>query len=134
MKRPAKMIALLLVSVLALGGCASSSYNLQSLAGVNMSDLEKARPSGKETVVSLPYPEAYGKIKAILEENKLTVFRESPKEKYIVAIGFPKQETTTRVGIFFDSLGEKETRITLSCLSSTCLSKAQNIIFGGLEN
>ena len=133
MKKITHILFCVFVLSLMLGGCASGSFNLQSLAGINISDLEHARSSGKEMTVPLSYDAAYDKVMEIIRDNKLTVFREGRKQGYIVVIGFPKQETTTRVGIFFDRVDDGSTKITLSCLSSTCLARAQNIIFGGLE-
>ncbi|MEA3490128.1 MAG: hypothetical protein U9R44_07315 [Candidatus Omnitrophota bacterium] len=126
------LISFSLLAFLACG-CASGSFNLRSLAGINIADLEKARDKGKIKTVSLPYDTAFDKVLEILEKNKLTAFRKNRRKGYIIAIGFPKQETTTRVGIFFARLDDKNTEITLSSLSSTCLSKAENIIFGELE-
>jgi len=133
MNKSLNTILCLFLTVMLLSGCASGSYNLQSVAGINISDLEHARSSGKEMTVQMPYDAAYDKVMEIIRDNKLTAFRYDKNRGYIVAIGFPKQETTTRVGIFFDTAGENSTKVTLSCLSSTCLAKAQNIIFGGLQ-
>ena len=132
MKKILNMLFCILI-LAAMPGCASGSFNLQSLAGINIADLQKARASGKQMTVPLSYDAAYDKAIQIVQDNKLTVFRAGKKQGYIVAIGFPKQETTTRVGIFFDRVDDNSTKITLSSLSSTCLSKAEDIIFGGFK-
>lgn len=124
---------LLSLMVFSLSGCASGSFNLQSLAAINIADLENARSEGVNKTFPLSYNDAFSAMTQKLKENKLTIFRSNIKEGYIVAIGFPKQETTTRVGIFFENLSEKSTKITLSSLSSSALEKAEIILFGGLS-
>ena len=125
-------IILALVIALPLTGCAKGAFNLQSLAGINISDLEAARADGRTKTFSMSYDDAYAKVLAVLKEQELEVFRANKNGKYIVAIGFSKQETTTRVGIFFDPVSDSETSITLSSLSSSCLAKAEGMIFSNL--
>jgi hypothetical protein len=131
MKKTTGLLLCLSLAVFLSGGCAS--FNFQSLAGINISDLEQARADGKVKVVPLPYDAAFDKVMDIVKKNGLTAFRYNKKRGFIVAIGFPKQETTTRVGIFFEPVDENSTKITLSSLSNTALAKAQSIIFGGLD-
>ncbi|MFH1665323.1 MAG: hypothetical protein ABIA77_04155, partial [Candidatus Omnitrophota bacterium] len=70
---------------------------------------------------------------AIAKENKLTVYQSDKKAGYIVIMGFDKQVDTTRVGIFFDKVNDSRTKITLSSLSRSALSKASSIFFEGLQ-
>jgi hypothetical protein len=96
-------------------------------------DLVKAKADGKVKVIALSYDEAFSKVLSILEANKLKIYQMDEKNGYIVAMGFPRQTNTTRVGIFFESEGDNKTRITLSSLSTTALIKAESIIFGNIE-
>jgi len=103
-----------------------------SALAINIQDLEKARAEGKTKVFALGYDEAFERVIKVLQDGGYTVFRSNKDQRYIVAMGFPKQIDTTRVGIFFDPMADGRTKITLSCLSSLCLSKAEAAIFGGL--
>ena len=114
-------------------GCANPNYNIASLAGLNIRDLEKARSKGSSKTFDCSYDVAFDKVIEILKSNKLLVFRENKKQKYIVAIGFYRQTNTTRVGIFFEPVSDNSTNVTLSSLSSTALAKAEVIIFDELQ-
>lgn len=131
MKKTTSLLLCLSLAVFLSGGCAS--FNFQSLAGINISDLEQARADGKVKTIPLAYDAAYDKVMKIVKKNGLTAFRYNKKRGFIVAIGFHKQETTTRVGIFFEPVDENTTKITLSSLSNTALIRAQSIIFGDLD-
>ncbi len=127
-------IACLALISLTLSGCASTDYNLTSLAGINVRDLEAAKDQGRSRTFEMGYEDAFNRTIAVLEREKLTTFRSSKRKGYIVAMGFPEQIDTTRVGIFFDAVSENSTEITLSSLSGTAVSKAENIIFSGLAD
>lgn len=120
-----------LLTVSFASGCAHYSTNFKSLLGTNISDLEKMRSSGKTETVPLSYSDAFNKVTEILKNNELIIYQSNREKGYIVAMGFPKQTNTTRVGIFFESETDSSTKITLSSLSSTALVKAEGIIFGG---
>lgn len=121
----------LLVSLL-LGGCAHYSTDVGAFMGIGIQDLEKARKDGKVETFPIPFSVAFDEVTKILKDAKLTIYESSKKKGYIVAMGFHKQINTTRVGIFFESISENRTRITLSSLSSTALEEADAAVFGGL--
>ena len=129
------IITLLFVFVLVSlsAGCSYYSTDLKAFLGISIRDLEKARDHGNKQIFPMSFETAFGKVKEIIEVNNLTIYQINKKEGYIVAMGFPKQTNTTRVGIFLEPLSDNETEITLSSLSSTALEKATPIIFGGLE-
>ena len=127
------IILCLVLSALFVSGCASSKYNLASLAGTNIRDLEAHKDSGITRTFNIPREEAFDKTIVIIKNAGLTVFQNNRKKGYIVAMGFKEQVDTTRVGIFFEPVSETETKITLSSLSSLVLSKAEKIIFGELS-
>ncbi|MGB2631277.1 MAG: hypothetical protein WBD24_06095 [Candidatus Omnitrophota bacterium] len=131
-KKTVILIPALFLAVILSGGCAHYSTDLNAFFGTGIEDLEKARAEGKEKVFPYSYDVAFEKVTEIMKKNKLTVYQSNKKEKYTVAMGFQKQIDTTRVGIFFEPVSDKETRITLSSLSSLALSKAEAVIFGGL--
>ena len=133
MKRINKYLSLALVAVFLLGGCAHYSTDFNALLGTNISDLKKARADGKVEIFPLTCDAAFDKVTMILENNRLVIFQANREKRYIVAMGFPKQTDTTRVGIFFESLPDNKTKITLSSLSSTALVKAGALIFGELQ-
>ncbi|MBD3380127.1 MAG: hypothetical protein GF408_06675 [Candidatus Omnitrophica bacterium] len=123
----------LLLSGFLICGCANYSANMRSVLGTNISDLEKARSEGKTETFNLSYSEAFNKVRSILESNGQTIFEADMKKMVIVAMDFPRQVDTTRVGIFFEPVSETSTTITLSSLSSTALDKAASIIFPRLS-
>ncbi|MDP8298333.1 MAG: hypothetical protein P9L88_00275 [Candidatus Tantalella remota] len=128
MKHLSAYISIVLLTALSVSSCASSIP--ASLVGINIRDLESARADGRIETVSLSYNDAYNKVMDIIKDNKLVVFRSSKKAKYIVFIGLPNQTNTTRVGVFFESISDNNTEITVSSLSDTALEKAAAIIFG----
>jgi hypothetical protein len=125
-------ISVVLLVPLLLGGCAHFSSDAGALMGIGIQDLEKARKDGKIETFPIPFSVAFDEVTKILKDAKLTIYESSRKKKYIVAMGFHKQIDTTRVGIFFESISENRTRITLSSLSSSALDKADAVVFGGL--
>ena len=128
-----KCLSLLLLIVLFAGGCANFYSDIGGVTGLSIRDLENAKATGKEKVFALSYDAAYDKMIGILKTNGLTVYQSDRKEGYIVAMGFPKQTGTTRVGIFLEALGDNKTNVTLSSLSTSALIKAENMIFGGIQ-
>lgn len=130
MNRIIKLFSILLTLSLCAGGCSSVKYGISSLAGVNIQDLEAVRSEGVTRTLNLPYEAAFNKVIDTAKKNKLKVYMSDINKGYIILIGFPKQETTTRVGVFFDSISDTRTEITLSSLSSTCLVTAEPIILG----
>ena len=129
-----KYIMASILIVFLTAGCASGSFNMASIAGLNIQDLKTARADGIKKTYPLPYDVAFDDITKILEKNELPVFRASRNEKYIVAMGFYQQVDTTRVGIFFERISDDVTEITLSSLSLTALTSAEKIIFGELDS
>ena len=129
-----KYIILVVLVAFLTAGCASGSFNMASIAGLNMQDLETARADGVKKTYPLPYDAAFDDITKILEKNELLVFRASREKKYIVAMGFHQQVDTTRVGIFFKPAPDGATEITLSSLSPTALARAEKIIFEALDS
>ena len=130
MKKTLIGLTLLIAISLLTAGCGSTKYNLAALAGMNIRDLEAVRSEGVTRTLNLSYEDTYNKIFEIAKKRKLTVYQSNLEKGYIVLIGFPKQETTTRVGVFFESISDNRTKITLSCLSSTCLLTAEAMILG----
>jgi len=125
-------VSFLLIACL-VGGCASYPTTFLDIFGVSREDLEKAREDGIKKEFSLSYDETFDKVTRILKSNNLTIYQSSRRKGYIVAMNFPKQTNTTRVGIFFESVNKDKTSITLSSLSSTALAKAEEIVMGGME-
>jgi len=96
--------------------------------GVNVDDLRAACVTGEKKTIPLSYSDAYDKAMAVVKEVGLPILCESKAARYIVVIGFPKQVNTTRVGIFFEPVTDKSTKITISSLSDTALEKAKVMI------
>lgn len=126
------ILTILVVSFALYGAGCSPNYNVRSLAATNYQDLEAAKSSGKTRTINMSYNDTYNKTLQVLEDNLLEVYGENREKGLIIAIGFKKQVNTTRVGIFFTSLSDTSTQVTVTSLSLTCLDKASGIIFSGL--
>ncbi|MFH1847211.1 MAG: hypothetical protein ABH869_06640 [Candidatus Omnitrophota bacterium] len=130
------LIFTLSLSAIFSTGCAKTNFNLPefnlaSIAGINISDLEKAKESGIEKVFQRPYEIVFDEIQKIVKSKSLHIYQSNKRKKYIIAMGVPKQVNTTRIGIFFESLPDNKTKVTLSSLSTSALLKAKELIFGG---
>lgn len=131
------ILAAIVVSSVLLGGCAQFPFtclNLTPLVGFNVQDLRQAaRENGREKVVSIPYETAFNKTLSILKTHNLTIYQSNMWGKYIVAMNFTKQVNTTRLGVFFESIDENKTKITLGSLSTSVLQMGEKIIFEELK-
>ena len=114
-------------------GCANLPTVICDVLGTSHADLEKARAGGITKEINLDRSQAFDKVLEVLKENKIDIYQKDPKKGYIVALGFPKQTDTTRVGIFFEPAGTGKTTITLSSLSTTALEQANVMILGWLD-
>ncbi len=126
------LVSLFIVSS-SLTGCASIGDPIGDFIGTGLSDLQKARANGLTRDFPVAYDSAFDKAMKVIKDNNLVSYQSDRKKGYIVFMGLPKQVDTTRVGVFFESLDGNNTRITLSSLSSTALTKSGSLIFGGLE-
>jgi hypothetical protein len=133
LKRPLILVFALILFAAFSGGCAHFSADIGAFTGYGIKDLENARAEGKTKILLLSYDKAFEIITDILKKNNLKIYQSSKRKRYIVVIGFHKQVDTTRVGIFFDPISRNETKLTLSSLSSTALIKAEEVMFGSLE-
>lgn len=114
-------------------GCSHFSLDYRSFLGTSIKDLEQAKSSGKEKDVSLSYDDAFNSVTDILISRSITIYQSNMTKGYIIAMGFPRQTNTTRVGIFFDSIADNRTKITLSSLSHSALLKAEAMIFSEIN-
>jgi hypothetical protein len=132
-RKTVTIISVALVAAFLLSGCAHYSTDLGAFSGFGINDLVKARKDGRAATFNIPLSTAFDEVEAILKGADLTIYQSSRKKGYIVVIGFHQQIDTTRVGIFFDSVSDSQTKITLSSLSSMALDKAEAVIFGKLR-
>ncbi len=123
----------MIISAALIAGCAHFSADMESLTATNITDLEKARANGLSKDFASPIDKTFSAVTALLNKEELKIFLADKKKGFIVALGFPRQTNTTRVGIFFESLPSGGTKITLSSLSSSALDRAGAMIFGGLS-
>jgi len=125
------------ISSVLLAGCAQFPFtclNLAPLAGFNIQDLKQAaRENGREKVFSMPYETAFNKTLRILKDHSLTIYQSNLRGHYIVAMNFNKQVNTTRLGIFFESIDDNKTKITLGSLSTSVVQTGEKIILEKLK-
>lgn len=123
------IVFFIISALLFSSGCSGFNFDLRSLTGNNIKDLERAaETSGKTKLFTGTYPVVFAKITDMLTSNNITIFQSNEPEKYIVAMGFPKQNDTTRVGIFFEDTGSG-IKVTLSSMSTSALIKAEKMLF-----
>jgi len=120
--------------IILISGCAHHSTDFAFFSGAGYKDLEMAKADGIEKTIPLSYDTAYDKVSALIKDQGLINFKRSKKRGYIVAMGFPLQVNTTRVGIFFEKAGENSTKITVSSLSDGAVKKADELILIPLES
>ena len=123
MKKFAFFAAVLAVAVT---GCATNRF-WNDMFEQDVKTLEAAKKTGVSKEVALSKDEAYKKTLEIIASEKFKIFRDRPKENYMIVIGLPKQTNTTQVGVFFEP-AEGKTKVTVTSLSSTALKKADELI------
>ncbi|NQT32306.1 MAG: hypothetical protein HQ594_01370 [Candidatus Omnitrophica bacterium] len=126
-------LLIIIVAMTLLTGFDSAKYNVGSLLGINVDDIEESNVATKRRTVALPYNDAYDEITNILKNNGLTIFLSNKRKGYIIVMGLPQQMNTTRVGIFFETGEGATTTITLKSLSYTALNRFNDILSSGLE-
>ncbi len=119
--------------VISMTGCVCYPRSGRDLLGTGHADIEEARANGITKEFSMSPTDAFNKVIASLTASDITIYQSNMEKGYIIAMNFPKQTNTTRVGVFFESTKDDKTNITLSSLSSTALAKADLIVFGSLE-
>jgi hypothetical protein len=126
-------IAIAIFLSVQVSGCASVKESVSDFFGFSISDLEKARATGLSRTYPLPYDTAFDKVVEVVKTAKVTVYKADRSRGVISIMDIPKQVDTTLVGVFVEAVDAANTKITISSLSSTALTKAGMIIFGGME-
>ena len=120
---------IVLSALLLSSGCSTINCDLGGIGGTNMQDLERARSEGISQISDVSLNEAFDNTSAILREKDLVIYQSNKKKGYIVFMGLAKQNNTTRVGVFFESLESNRTKTTISSLSPSALKQAESILF-----
>ncbi len=131
--KTAGYFVVILVAAVSFAGCAGTRASVGDFFGYGISDLEKARETGLSRVYPLPYDTAFDKAVEAAKTGKVTVYKADRKRGIITIMDVPKQVDTTFIGVFVESVDASNTKITISSLSSTALTKAGMIIFGGMD-
>ncbi len=124
---------ILLSAILLSSGCSTINCDIGSIAGTNLQDLKRARSEGISRISEVSLSEAFDDTSDILREKGLVIYQSSKKAGYIVFMGLARQNNTTRIGVFFESLDANKTKITISSLSSSALKQAESILFTSLR-
>jgi len=127
------IITFILSGSVLISGCVSFPNSVADVLGIGLEDLESAKATGIKKVVDLPKADTFNAIVKLLLDEKITVYQQNLDKGYIVAMNFPKQTNTTRVGIFFEPLDQTKTQIIICSKSSTALQKADKMIQTGLD-
>ena len=112
-----------------ISGCATNSNIIGSIMGTNIEDLRASISNGTAKTYNLSYSDIYNKMLQVTDDEGLKVYQSSFQDGYIIVINLPKQIDTTRIGIFFDNTTDSKTTVTLTSLSPTALSQAEEIFF-----
>jgi hypothetical protein len=115
---------------LLLTGCVTYPNTVSDIMAVGYSDLlSAAKDNGIVKEFAMNFDETFDYMLEKLKDNDLTIYQEHRSGSFIIAMGFPKQNETTRVGIFLTSGAGSSTKVTISSLSSGCLLRAEKILF-----
>lgn len=130
MKR-CKLIGLGMVMVLVCGCGVGMKESLRGVAGISTKVLEDNLPSAESKEFNLGYDPAYSKTRKIIQDIKGYIYAED-KSRDLIAI-YVTEEDTTPVGIFFKSVDNAKTRVSISSPSKFAKELIAGKIFSGLE-
>lgn len=140
MKRHILLISLLLTT----GGCSQITETSKVIWGSSVASLERARENAIsrtyicdknecfDAVLGLGREESGTMTEEMLSRKIFNVFIQDREEGHIVVMGVTGNVDTTKVAIFFDSYGQRSTRIEISSLSSSAKEKVAVAIFAEL--
>ena len=109
----------------------------KQIMGVSIKSLKEEQPGGESKVFNYDYNFCYEKTLEVLKEMGVYVFQKNKEEHYIIAMNFDKIFKkcidTTEVGIFFEEMENKRTKIDITCSNLNLVKFASEEIFSRLK-
>jgi len=109
----------------------------KQIMGVSIKSLKEEQIGGESKVFNYDYNFCYEKTLEVLREMGVYVFQKNKGEHYIVAMNFDKIFkkciNTTEVGIFFEEMENKRTKIDITCGNLHLVKFASEEIFSRLK-
>jgi len=99
------------------------------LWGSSTRALEEARTDALKAQYQCDSGEAFQKVLDIAKDNDYTIFIKDKRRNLIVLMGIPNSINTTEVGIFFSPLGNHQTRLEITSLSSNAKRAVSQVLF-----
>jgi len=129
-------LTILFLAIVFSVGCARLTEDVKVFAGTSTKALEEAKTTSglnQSEVFKGAYPDIYRQVYDLLKKKQITLFLYSQLKHRIVAMHFLGDSDTTEVGIFFEEVGTRETKVIITSLSPGRLKIATGLIFFDLE-
>lgn len=105
----------------------------KTLWGSSTRALEKARDKAITKTYDKPYWDCVRSAIGVVGKRQWVIFKKDEIKGYMVVMGVKGCVNTTEIGIFFDELSDKQTRIEVSSLSTNAKRKVAKSLFHGLD-
>lgn len=132
MKYFCKAVLVFLVAVV-LSGCAGLKDVPATIWGSSTRVLEDKRSNTLSKTYEKGYWECFRTAVRVLEKKKYVIFKKDEVRGLMIVMGIPGAVNTTEVGVFVVELGEQQTRIELTSLSTNAKRRLAKSLFNGID-
>ena len=105
----------------------------KTIWGSSTRALEQARDNAITRTYDKSYWDCVRSAIAVVDKKHWVMFKKDEISGYLVVMGVKGCVNTTEIGIFFDELSDKQTRIEISSLSTNAKRKVAQGLFHGLD-
>jgi len=126
-------IAVLVLVVFLINGCASITEFGKTFWGSSVRVLQNARKDALAKTYECPYDVCFNEVKNILEENEARIFMEDQEKHMMLIMEVEHCISTTEVGIFFMEETSDMTKVEISSISPKAKRIASEFIFTALD-
>ena len=127
---------ILLCLVLVTTACSPIEMG-RRIAGTSIQALEEEEKGRFSGIALAEVEESYDAVYAVLEDQRLYIYLDSPEDGYLIAMWFdrifPRCINTTEVGFFFKEESPGRTKIDVVSLNSNLASFAAELVFEELN-
>ncbi len=131
-----KRIIILLFISLYISGCSWISDFPRTMWGSSVRVLSAQRAQAKTEVFSCDPEQCFDHVLAMTapygaerSDDMFVLFLKDSKKRYMILMGVDNAVDTTEVGVFFDALDGRQTKIDIASLSSRARDAAATLIF-----
>jgi hypothetical protein len=126
------MIAIMVISIFSISGCATATDAWKRLLGISTAGLERDRKEAITRVFEYDYPSAFKKTEEAIGTIDHTSIYNSDIKRHIIAFYYIDINTNT-VGIFFDEIDPGHTQVEVVSGSHDVKQFIADKIFSELE-